>query len=76
MFIRKKRNKSGSVSVQLISKYSGKYKVVKTIGSSRSEQEIEKLYFLGKQEIERISIQPKLFVSENDTIIEQVFDAL
>jgi transposase len=76
MFIRKKRNKSGSVSVQLISKYIGKYKVVKTIGSSKNEQEIEKLYFLGKQEIERISIQPKLFVSENDTIIEQVFDAL
>src|SRR3990172_4151890 len=76
MFIRKKHNKSGSISVQLISKSSGKYKVVKTIGSSKSEQEIEKLYFLGKQELERISIQPKLFVSENDTIIEQVFDAL
>lgn len=76
MFIRKKHNRSGSISVQLISKSSGKYKVVKTIGSSKSEQEIEKLYFLGKQEIERISIQPKLFVSENDTIIEQVFDAL
>jgi transposase len=76
MFIRKKRNNSGSTSVQIISKLNGKYQVVKTIGSSKSEQEIEKLYFLGKQELERISIQPKLFVSENDIIIEQVFDAL
>ena len=76
MFIRKLKNRSGSISVQIISKSKGKYQVVKTIGSSKSEQEIEKLYFLGKQELERISIQPKLFVSENDTIIEHVFDAL
>jgi transposase len=76
MFIRKLKNRSGSISVQIISKSNGKYQVVKTIGSSKIEQEIEKLYFLGKQELERISIQPKLFVSENDTIIEQVFDAL
>ena len=76
MFIRKKSNKSGSTSVQIISKSNGKYQVVKTIGSSKGEHEIERLYFLGKQELERISIQPKLFVSENDTIIENVFDAL
>ena len=76
MFLRKLKNRSGSTSIQIISKSSGRYLVVKTIGSSKSEQEIEKLYFLGKQELERISIQPKLFVSENDTIIEQVFEAL
>jgi transposase len=76
MFIREKRNSSGSISVQIISKSSGKYKVVKTIGSSSNEQEILKFVYLGKQEIERISCQPKLFVSENDTIVEQVFSAL
>jgi len=76
MFIREKKNSSGSVSVQIISKSSGKYKVVKTIGSSSNEQEILRLTYLGKQEIERISSQPKLFVSENDTIVDQVFSAL
>jgi transposase len=76
MFIRKKHNKSGSVSIQIISKSNGKYKVVKTIGSSKIEQELEKLYFLGKQELERISIQSKLFISESDSIVEQVFDTL
>ncbi len=76
MFIRKKHNKSGSICVQIISKSTGKYQVVKTIGSSKSEQEIEKLYFLAKQELERLSIQPKLFASENDAIVEQVFNAL
>lgn len=76
MFLRKLRNRSGSISVQIISKAGGKYKVVKTIGASNSEQEVQKLLFLGKQEIERLSNQPKLFISENDTIVEKAFDAL
>jgi hypothetical protein len=50
----KKENNSGSTSVQIISKGRGKYKVVKTIGSSDNEQEIQKLVLLAKQEIERI----------------------
>jgi len=76
MFIRKKPNKSGSISVQIISKSGGKYHVHKTIGSGKTEQEVNKLYFLAKQELERISIQPKLFVSESDVIIDQIFDSL
>ena len=76
MFVRKKKNASGSISVQIISKADGKYKVVKTIGSTRSEQEVEKLVYLAKQEIERISGQQKLFISETDTVVERVFSML
>ena len=76
MFIRKLKNRSGSISVQIISKSTGKYKVLKTVGTSSSEQEIIKFYYLAKQEIERLSNQPKLFVSENDLIVEQVFSIL
>jgi hypothetical protein len=39
MFIRKKKNKSGTVSVQIIDKSDG-YKVIKTIGSSIDEDKI------------------------------------
>ncbi len=35
MFVREKVNKSGVVSVQVITKVNGKSKLVKTIGSSR-----------------------------------------
>jgi len=76
MFIRKLKNRSGSISVQIISKSRGKYKVVKTIGSGRTEQEVQNLEYLAGQELERLSGQPKLFISETDTIIDTVFKAL
>jgi transposase len=76
MFLRKKKSNSGSTSVQIISKGRGKYKVIKTIGSSDNEQEIQKLVLLARQEIERLNAQPKLFISESDTVVEQVFEAL
>lgn len=76
MFLRKLKNRSGSTSVQIISKAGGKYRVIKSIGSGTSEQELEKLWYLGKQELERLTGQSKLFVSQTDTVIEQVFDTL
>jgi transposase len=76
MFIRKLKNRSGSISIQIISKARGKYKVLKTIGSSSNEQELQKLLYLGKQEIERLTSQVGLFVSERDSVVEQVFSAM
>ncbi len=76
MYLRKKRNKSGSISVQIISKANRKYKVLKTVGCAKTEQEVQRLYYLGKQEIERLSSQTKLFVSETDTIIDSIFQSL
>jgi transposase len=49
MFVRKKKNPSGKISVQVIDKSSGKYKVVKTIGSSIDRLEVEKLYQKGEE---------------------------
>ena len=76
MFLRKLKNRSGSTSIQIISKSSGKYRVLKTVGCGNTEQEIENLKYLAQQEIERLSNQPKLFISENDTIVEDVFASL
>ena len=47
MFVRRKQNKSGIVSIQVIDKSSGRYKVVKTIGSSSHKQTIDKLFDQG-----------------------------
>lgn len=51
MFVRKKKNISGKISIQIISKSSSKYKVVKTIGCSANAKEVEELYRKAKQEI-------------------------
>ena len=43
MFVRQKKNKSGLISIQVIDKSSGKYKVAKTIGSSNDKSIINQL---------------------------------
>jgi transposase len=48
MFVRKKKNKSGVTSIQVIDKSAGKYRVVKTIGSSGGAEEIERLFREGE----------------------------
>lgn len=48
MFVRRKQNKSGVVSIQIIDKSSGRYRVLKTIGSSSDFQSIEKLLRQGE----------------------------
>lgn len=61
MFVRKKKNKSGIISIQIIDKSSGKYKMIKTIGSSKNPIEIEKFVQKG-----RVWIKEKLGVLEID----------
>lgn len=55
MFIRQLRNRSGSTSVQIISKARGRYKVVKSLGSATTQQEIDRLVQSAQQEIEKLS---------------------
>jgi hypothetical protein len=43
MFIRQKKNKSGVISIQVIDKSNGKYKLLKTIGSSSDQLKINQL---------------------------------
>jgi len=51
MFIRCKKNKSGSTSVQIIDKSSGKYVLFQTVGSSSDSVEIDFLIAKGKKTI-------------------------
>ncbi len=57
MFVRKKKNKSEILSVQIIDKSSGKYKVFKTIGSSSDKEIIEELFIKANQEIKNLNGQ-------------------
>lgn len=76
MFIRKKKNKSGSQSVQIILKSRGEYKVIKTIGSGKTEHEVQRLYHIAQEELARLKGQTTLFVSQKDIVVQEIFAAL
>ena len=68
VFIRKKKNKSGSISVQLIDKSSGKYIVVKSLGSGSTSNEIERLVLKAHEQILLFKKQKEIdFKYEEDT---------
>ena len=71
MYIRKKKNPSGVISVQVIDKSSGKYKVFKTIGSSSDEKTIAELYQQGKKWISGYSGDIDMFVLQAQKDEEQ-----
>ncbi|MCW3808122.1 IS1634 family transposase [Plebeiibacterium marinum] len=66
MFVRKKKNKSGVISVQVIDKSSGKYKVIKTIGSSSVDTDIEMFYQQGVDYISHYEGQQTFDFSAQD----------
>jgi transposase len=57
VFIRKKLNKSGVISVQVIDKSRGKYQLVKTVGSSSDPKQVEVLSALADQLMRSLSGQ-------------------
>ena len=66
MFVRKKRNKSGVISIQVIDKSSGKYKLIKTIGSSDNEEEVNRLHEQGLEYVKHYQGQQSIDFSVND----------
>ena len=48
MFVRKKKNRSGTTSVVVVDKHGGKFKELHTVGIANSDEEIEKLLIQGK----------------------------
>ena len=76
MFVRQKKNKSGSVSIQIISKARGKYKVLQTIGSSFDPQKISSLADQARFEIRRLQRQNSLFISRDNSVVEGFLSTL
>ena len=63
MFIREKKNKSGNISIQIISKKNGKYKVIETIGCAKDEINKELLVSIAKKRLKEL--EPTLFDTIN-----------
>jgi transposase len=71
MFVRKKNNRSGSVSVVVISKAGGKFREVKTLGVSSDVEEIKHLYRQGQLWIRKRLGLSDMFEEYSDTKFEQ-----
>jgi transposase len=76
MFIRKNRNRSGSVSIQITRKTNRSNKIVKTIGVAKTKREEELLLLLAKTEIERFQGMQRLFVEYDDLVVENFVNGI
>lgn len=76
MFLRQKKNKSGVISVQVIDKSSGKYKVLKTIGSSANRSEINNLLERGSDFIKNQTGISELDFSNTNEITQSVLNQI
>ena len=76
MFIRKNRNRSGSVSIQIISKVNRQYKVIKTIGCANTNREEELLTLLANTELERLQGMQSIFVEHDDLVVDNFVDSI
>lgn len=79
MFARKIKNRSGSTSVQVIRKESGKYRVVQTVGTSKDPDEIERLWQKAQHLAKHPnSKHPKLFAmqTDSDQLVQNAMESL
>lgn len=76
MFVRKKKNKSGVVSIQIIEKRDGKSVLLKTIGSSAEPKEIQTLFEQGKVYVLQFGGQQVFQFEDEQQIVDAHFKAL
>ena len=76
MFIRQKKNNSGSISIQILIKENGRNRLIKSIGCSTDPKELAIFNERAKQELERLRGQSSMFVFEKDIHIESFISEL
>ena len=76
MFVRKKPNKSGKISVQVIEKVNGINKVAKTIGSSSNPDEVERLISVGEEWIRNYKGLLQIPFNNEEQIADSVLESV
>ena len=57
MFPRKKRNRTGTISVVVVDKSRGGFKEVKSFGVAKTEEEADRLYAKASEWVQQISVE-------------------
>ena len=78
MFVRKKLNKSGVISVQIIEKRCGKSTLIKTVGSSSDSIQIAGMVETGKRLINEIKRQSSFYfnVHQEQQLVDLFFNGI
>lgn len=76
MFVRKNRNSSESLSIQIVQKINRKNKVLKTVGIAISKREEELLMNIAQQETKRIQGMESLFIEHDDLVVESFVNSI
>lgn len=76
MFVRKNKNRSGSISIQIVHKVNRSNKIIKTIGVARTKREEELLMLVAKTEIERIERQQSIFIEHEDLVVDNFVNSI
>ena len=76
MFIRKNKNRSGSISIQIAYKENCRNKIIKTVGVAKTKREEELLLLLANTEIERLQCMQSLFVEHDDLVVDNFVDSI
>ena len=76
MFVRKKSNASGLISVQVLQKQLGRNKLLKTIGSAKEESVINSLLEQGNAWIRQQQKQSDLDFNQEDQLLEVFIDGI
>jgi len=76
MFIRKNKNRSGNISIQIITKIVRRNKVLKSLGCAKTPREEELLILLAKTEIEHMQGMQSLFIEHDDAVIDSFVDSI
>lgn len=76
MFVRKNKNRSGSISIQIAQKINRSNKIIKTVGIANSKKEEDLLIIIAKQEIERLQGMESLFIEHDDLVVESFVNSI
>lgn len=76
MFIRRLKSKNGKTYVQVVDKSSGRYKILKSFGSSGSESELDHLIGKAQRWITDYTGDKELDFTNTNELVEKLFDSI
>ena len=76
MFVRKKKNKSRSTSIQILMKVGRKNRLLKTVGCAKTKREEELLILMANNELKQLQGTQSLFEEHDDLVVDNFVNSI